>query len=166
METEIYLPSNYLLMNMFRIAVTGICIAATAFLGIINPLFIGFGVIITGTIIMAFVISDSGKKVGERPIIIPYVSDDKRKIVLTNIGNKPAFDVKGEIKKKNISFSAGNIEPDGIFDYSAENLERSANIYLSYKSEDGKEFTGTHKLIFGMDEEYDPTKPMFNMFGD
>lgn len=166
METEIYLPSNYLLMNTFRTVVIGVCIAATLFLGMMNLLFIGFGVIITGTIIMAFIINDSGKKVGERPLVIPYVSDDRRKIVLANIGNHPALDVKGEIKKKDISFSAGNIEPDGVFDYSAENLEGSANIYLSYKNEEGKEYTGTHKLIFGMDEEYDPTKPMFNIFGD
>lgn len=153
-------------MNMFRMAVTGICVAATVLLGLINPLFIGFGVIITATIIMSFVISDSGKKVGERPNVIPYVSDDRRKIVLTNIGKHPAFDVKGEIKKKNIIISAGKIEPDGIFDYSAENLEGSAVIYISYKNEDGKEFKGNQKLIFGMDQDYDPTKPIFNMFGD
>ena len=101
METEIYLPSNYLLMNTFRTVVIGVCIAATLFLGMINLLFIGFGVIITGTIIMAFIINDSGKKVGERPLVIPYVSDDKRKIVLANIGNHPALDVKGGINNGN-----------------------------------------------------------------
>lgn len=151
-------------MKKNHITALAACILVSVLLFTVSFLLTVMGLIITGTIAMTFMISESAEGIVDKPLIYAYLGDDGRSFILKNIGNVDALEIHISIVPSNLEYHIGRIDPDDEEKTDCGRLIGKNRIILDYSDKDGKKYKRTAELVFTEDCEYDPTKTMIPLF--
>ncbi|MBN1431590.1 MAG: hypothetical protein JW931_02340 [Methanomicrobiaceae archaeon] len=140
------------------------CLALSLLLFPVSVLLTAVGLIITGTLAMSVLISESAETVVDKPILFAYLGEDGRSFILKNIGNVDALDIHISLVPSNLEFLNKRIEADTEDKTECGQLIGKNRIIVDYTDETGNRYSKTANLNFKDDCEYDPTKPMIPIF--
>ena len=140
------------------------CLAISLILFPFSALLTAVGLIITGTLAMSVLISESAETVVNKPILFSYLGEDGRSFILKNIGNVDALDIHISLVPSNLEFLIERIEADTEENTDCGELIGKNRIIVDYTDETGTRYSKTANLNFRDDCEYDPTKPMIPIF--
>lgn len=141
-----------------------VCLVISILLVPISPLLTVIGLIITVTIVMAVMISESAGKTVDRPILSACLREDGRGFVLKNFGNGDALDVRISVLPSNLEYMLARIEADDEEVIDCGQLLGNNRVIMNYTDEKREEYNGSADLNPGNDCEYDPFKPMIPIF--
>lgn len=155
-------------MNLKQILALAICLIISVASSFLVSVYVGvIFIVITATLAMSFHIYNSAGKAIEKPILMLSIDDnDGKTILLHNIGNRDAKDIRVSLLPANIEFTIESISGDSSITYETGSLIGKNRAIVRFCDEDGKEYSHKQVLMF-RDEcecEYDPTKPMFDLF--
>lgn len=140
------------------------CLAISVILFPVSILLTATGLIITGTLAMAVLISESAGKAVDRPLLFAFLGEDGRSFITRNIGNAPALEVHVSVVPSNLEYLIGRIDADNEEKTDCGQLIGKNRIIMEYADESGKRYSKSADLQFKEDCEYDPTKPMIPIF--
>jgi hypothetical protein len=154
-------------MNSNQILALAVCLVIAVASSFLVSVYIGvIFIVITATLTMSFHIYNSAGKAIEKPILMLSIDDDGKTILLHNIGNRDAKDIKISLVPANIEFTIESVPGDSSTTYETGSLIGKNRAIVRFCDEEGKEYSHKQVLMF-RDEcecEYDPTKPMFDLF--
>ncbi|GEM_PF-4663246 len=151
-------------MKKGHIAAIAVCIIFSVLLSPVSPILTVIGLILSGTLAMAFAISESAEKIMDKPLLFAYLGDDGRSFILKNIGDADALDIHISIIPSNLEYLFEHLGADSEEKTDCGRLLGKNRIILNYSDEDGKRYKKTAELGFREECEYDPIKPMFPLF--
>lgn len=151
-------------MKKNHIIVIAACLAVSVLLFPVSVLLTAAGLIITGTLVMAVMVSESAEELVEKPIIFAYLGEDGRSFVLKNIGNVDALDIHISVVPSNLEYLIERLGSDTEEITDCGQLIGKNRAIINYTDETGKRYSKSAELKFKEECEYDPTKPMFPMF--
>jgi tetrahydromethanopterin S-methyltransferase subunit F len=122
------------------------------------------GIIITATLFMLCLISESAGKAMEKPILVAYLGDDGRSIIVGNIGNKDAVNINISLIPANLEFAIDNLSTDIEEKKDCGQLIGKNRAIMEYSDDTGTKHKKTSDLNFKDCKEYDPTKPLIPIF--
>lgn len=160
------LSQNTLSGNLKTILVATIGLGLTLLLYLLNnKIPAGIVLIITGTLLLALIISADAKK-NARPIILADLSPGHREVVLENVGTYAAEKLEILVSGVEEPWQIDRLEPDTMVKLSLPDMVRSVIVEVTYQFKDDMRRSKAFTLgRFEQDKEQDLFKPMFPLFG-
>lgn len=154
-------------MNSNQIIALALCLIISVISSFLLSVYVGaIFLVITATLAMCFHIYNSAGKGIEKPILLLSIDDDGKTLLIYNIGNRKAENVRVSLLPSNIEFTIPAIPEDSHVTYDAGSLVGKNRAIVRFSDEKGIEHFHKQELLFRDECEYDPTKPMFNLFND
>jgi len=122
------------------------------------------GLIITGTLAMGIMISESAESLVDRPLLFAYLGEDGRSFVLKNMGNIDALDIHVSIVPANLEYLIERIAADIEEKTNCDQLIGKNRIIVNYTDKTGTRYSKSADLSFNEECDYDPTQPMIPLF--
>lgn len=141
-----------------------ICLVISVVLLPFSVILTATGLIITGTLAMAVMVSESAETLVEKPILLAFLGEDGRSFILKNIGNVDALDIHISVVPSNLEYLIERLEADTGEKTDCGQLIGKNKVIIDYTDGTGKRYSKTTDLNFRQECEYDPTKPMIPMF--
>lgn len=141
-----------------------VCLVISLLLFPFSFLFTATGLIITGTLLMSVLISESSEKIVEKPMLSAYLGEDGRSFIIKNFGNRDATEINISLVPSNLEYLIPRLEADKEEKTDCGELIGRNRIIMDYADDDGKRYSKSADLKFRDECEYDPTKPMIPIF--
>jgi len=100
----------------------------------------------------------------EFPLVTADLSEDARAIILTNTGTAVAKNIHLALVPLNIEFDLPSLGPDEESGFDLESMVSEAKAVVTYENAGGQRFQRSYPLT-ALGAGYDPTEPMFPIFG-
>jgi hypothetical protein len=98
------------------------------------------------------------------PEVVPKLTEDGKKIILTNTGNARAEKIHVTLMPTTLEFDIATLDIDSVYEYPLDKPVEEIKIKITYSNENGRLFSNSKKLSV-FEEEPDLLKPMFPTFG-
>jgi hypothetical protein len=98
------------------------------------------------------------------PEVVPKLTEDGKKIILTNTGNARAEKIHVNLLPGDLEFDIATLDIDSAYNYPLDKPFEEIKIKITYSNENGRLFSISKKLSV-FEEEPDLLKPMFPTFG-
>lgn len=152
-------------MNSNQIMVIAICLIISGISSFLVSVYAGaICLVITVTLVMSYYIYNSAGKAIDKPILLISIDEDGKTLLIHNIGNRNAENIRTSIVPANIEFTIETIPQDSSTSYKNDSLLGKNRAIIRFNDEDGNEHVHKQVLFFREECEYDPTKPMFQLF--
>ena len=98
------------------------------------------------------------------PDVVAKLSDDTKRIILTNTGNARAEKIHVTLIPGDVEFDIASLDIDSSYEYSLGSMIQEIKIKITWTNEKNRLFSMSKKLSV-FDEEPDLLKPLVPMFG-
>jgi hypothetical protein len=98
------------------------------------------------------------------PDVVAKLSDDTKRIILTNTGNARAEKIHVALIPGDVEFDIAFLDVDSTYEYSLGSMVQEIKIKITWTNEKNRLFSMSKKLSV-FDEEPDLLKPLVPMFG-
>lgn len=98
------------------------------------------------------------------PLVTADLSEDARRIILTNTGTAVANNIHLALVPLNIEFDHPSLGPDERSSLELESMVSEAKAVVTYENAGGERFQRSYPLA-ALRAGHDPTEPMFPVFG-
>jgi hypothetical protein len=98
------------------------------------------------------------------PQVEAQLRDDAKAVMLTNVGNSPAFSIHVALVPMNIEYDVHTLAVDASHEYLLSSMIAEVKAVITYTNEKGQPFSVTFNLS-SSGEEFEPLKPMIPIFG-
>jgi hypothetical protein len=95
---------------------------------------------------------------------VAKLSDDAKRIILTNTGNARAEKIHVTLIPGDVEFDIASLDIDSSYEYSLGSMIQEIKIKITWTNEKNRLFSMSKKLSV-FDEEPDLLKPLVPMFG-
>jgi hypothetical protein len=98
------------------------------------------------------------------PDVVAKLSEDAKRIILTNTGNARAEKIHVTLIPGDVEFDIASLDIDSSYEYSLGSMIQEIKIKITWTNEKNRLFSMSKKLSV-FDEEPDLLKPLVPMFG-
>jgi len=152
-------------MNFNQLLVLVLCLIVSIISSVIVSIYAGaICLVITVTLAICFYIYNSAGKAIDKPILLISIDENGKTLLLHNIGNRGAENIRTSLVPANVEFTIRSIPQDSLAKHETGSLLGKNRAIIRYEDEDGKEYFHKQDLVFRDECEYDPTKPMIQLF--